>query len=346
MTQTAPHQRLSSPNARLGTYNGAETALSFGDSDNELNALLSGCGLFDLGWRAKIVITGADRVRWLNGMVTNNIKDLPLNHGNYNFLLNSQGRILADMYIYNRGEYLLLDTDHSQREKVMKTMDHFIIMDDVELADSSETLSAIGVCGPKADQILQAAGLNASGLQPLEVRDSVVNNVGISVVRGPQQKPGWYEIWAGSANIEQLWEALANAGAQPVGAEALEQWRIVRGIPRYGQDIREKDLPQETEQAQALNFSKGCYVGQEIVERIRSRAQVHRRFTGFEFHGALPELGKVQQEGKVVAEITTVAQIREKKLGLGYVRRESVPPGSQIEINGSTAKVLDPPFEI
>ena len=349
--QTALHQRLASANARIGAYNGAETVLAFSDPARELHALNSACGLFDLNWRAKIVATGKDRVRWLNGMLTNNVRDLPLNHGFYNFLLNAQGRILADMYVYNRGEYLLLDTDRSQLENVIKTLDHFIIMDDVDLTDSSETLGAIGVCGPNSGPILDAVGINATTLEPLEVRDLVVGNFGISIVRGPEQKPGWHEIWASSANIEPLWTMLENAGAQPVGAEALEKWRILRGIPKYGQDIRERDLPQETEQYQALNFSKGCYVGQEIVERIRSRGQVHRKFTGFEFTGvdsndALPAPGKIEENGKVVAEITSVARIStgtaEKKIGLGYVRRESLQPGSQIQ--GAT--VVDLPFEI
>ncbi|PYP91340.1 MAG: folate-binding protein YgfZ [Candidatus Angelobacter sp. Gp1-AA117] len=362
---TALQQRLTSGNVRIGSYSGADTVLAFADPAHELQALNSGCGVFDLNWRAKIIVTGEDRVRWLNGMVTNNVRDLPLNHGNYNFLLNPQGRILADMYIYNRGEYLLLDTDRSQLETVMKTLDHFIIMDDVELADSSETLGAIGICGPKAADTLHelsslhkdasaqpgAAAIHMLHFEehgPLEVRDLVINNIGISVVRGPQQKPGWHEIWAASANLEPLWEMIEKAGAQPVGAEALESWRILRGIPRYGQDIRERDLPQETEQHQALNFLKGCYIGQEIVERIRSRGQVHRKFTGFEFKESLPQPGKIEEGGKVVAEITSTARIPsaagEKKIGLGYVRRESAPPGSQIQLNGTSATVLDPPF--
>ena len=348
---TTLQDRLATGNARTGSYSGADTVLAFADPAQELQILNSGCGVFDLNWRAKIIVTGEDRVRWLNGMVTNNVRDLPLNHGNYNFLLNPQGRILADMYIYNRGEYLLLDTDRSQLATVMKTLDHFIIMDDVELTDSSETLGAIGICGPKAVEVLASLSIaDAEKLEPLELRDLVVNNLGISVVRGPQQKPGWFEIWAGSANLEPLWEMLVKSGAQPVGAEALESWRILHGIPRYGQDIRERDLPQETEQYQALNFSKGCYIGQEIVERIRSRGQVHRKFTGFEFRESLPQPGKIEEGGKVVAEITSAAQIPsatgEKRIGLGYVRRESAPPGSQIQLNGRSATVLDPPFAI
>ena len=345
MAQTTLHQRPSSADARLGIYSGADTVTSFGDPAREFDHLRSGCGLLELNWRAKILVTGNDRVRWLNGMVTNNVRDLPLNHGNYNFLLNPQGRILADMYIYNRGEYLLIDTDQSQRETVLKTLDHFIIMDDVELSDSSDTLVSVAVCGPKAVEVLRSAGIDASGLAPLEVRDVVLNNIGLSILRGPQNKPGWHEVWAAAANIEGLQELLAKAGARPVGTDAFEKWRIVHGLPRYGQDIRERDLPQETGQEQALNFSKGCYIGQEIVERIRSRGQVHRKFTGLEFHERLPVPGKIEAEGRVAAEITSVTEVEGKKIGLGYVRRENAA-GSGMDLNGLRATIVDPPFPI
>jgi aminomethyltransferase len=346
MTQTALYQRLSSGNARTGLYNGEEAVLAFDDAATELAVLQNGCGIFDLSWRAFITATGEDRVRWLNGMVTNNLRDLPVNHGNYNFLLNPQGRIVADMYIYNRDEYLLLETDRSQLETVLKTLDHFIIMDDVELGDSGESLRAIGICGPLAEQVLASAGMSAAGLEPLQVQDLVVNNIGVSIVRGPRQKPGWYEVWAAAANLQAVWELVASAGAHPVGTEALEQWRIVQGIPHYGQDIRERDLPQETEQSQALNFSKGCYIGQEIVERIRSRGQVHRKWTGFEFQGSPPAAGKLEANGKVVAEITSTAQVGRQAFGLGYVRRETGLPGSQIDFHGKIATIVDPPFKI
>lgn len=344
--QTALHQRLLSGGYLPAPWCGVETAADFGDSSEELRTALTGAAVFDLGWRGKIVATGDDRVRWLNGMVTNTVKDLALNHGNYSFLLNAQGRILADMYVYNRGEYLLIDTDRSQCEPMLKTFGHFIIMDDVELTDSSEDLGALGVCGPLAEKALAAAGIDASGLEPLEIRDLVVDNIGISVVRGPAEKPGWHEIWAASANIPALWDLLLKAEARPAGVQAMEQWRILKGIPRYGQDIREKDLPQETEQNQALNFSKGCYIGQEIVERIRSRGQVHRRFTGFQFQTALPQPGKIEAEGRVVAEITSVTEVDGHKIGLGYVRRETGLPGSQISVHGNPATVADLPFQI
>src|ERR1700684_1342864 len=108
-------------------YRGIATAARFSDRHQEFSALETGCGVFDLGYRARISVTGGDRVRWMNGMVTNNVRDLAVGRGVYAFLLNPQGRILADMYIYNRGESLLVESDRSQIEKIMATFDHFII---------------------------------------------------------------------------------------------------------------------------------------------------------------------------------------------------------------------------
>jgi aminomethyltransferase len=142
---------------------------------------------------------------------------------------------------------------------------------------------------------------------------------------------------------------IGGAGMQVVGTQALEWWRIVHGIPQYGQDIRDRDLPQETEQMQALHFTKGCYIGQEIVERIRSRGQVHRKFTGFEFEDR-PVLGKAEAEGRVLAEVTSIATVPtssgERNIGLGYVRREALASGSQVDLGGHKARVVDLPFTI
>src|SRR5437868_9719333 len=132
MPKTPVYDVLVTSGAQLGEYGSVETATSFGDVAREFRELTLGCAVYDLGWRAKIVVTGEDRVRWLNGMVTNNIKDLPLNQGNYSFILNPQGRILGDLYTYNRGDSLLIDTERSQLKNLLKLFEHYIIMDDVE----------------------------------------------------------------------------------------------------------------------------------------------------------------------------------------------------------------------
>jgi folate-binding protein YgfZ len=350
MSQTALHPWLTSTEARIGTYNGVETALSFGDPTAELAALRSGCGVFSLAWRSLINVTGKDRVRWLHNMVSNNVRDLPANHGKYNFVLNAQGRILGDMYIFNRGESLGLETDTAQVETLLNAMKRYIIMDKVEMTPAGETLMVLGACGPNAEAVLARADINAFGMAPLEVRELSVGGLALTLIRGPEQKPGWFELWIDPAKAQDCWSRLTSAGAQPVGSEALEMWRVLRGIPSYGQDIRDRDLPQETEQMQALTFTKGCYIGQEIVERIRARGQVHRKFAGFIFGEHVPAIGKFESEGRALAEITTLATVPasggSKNIGLGYVRREALAAGPKIDLNGIEATVVNLPFEI
>jgi folate-binding protein YgfZ len=350
MTQTALYPWLSAPEARMGAYNGVETALSFGSPAAELAALRSGCGVFSLAWRSRINVAGKDRVRWLHNMVTNNVRDLPLNRGKYNFVLNAQGRILGDMYIFNRGESLVLETDAGQAETLLNTMKRFIIMDKVEMSSGGETVIALGVCGPAAETVLQQAGINAAGMEPLELREITIEGTQATLICGPEQRPACFEIWIEANKAVDLWSRLTQAGAQPVGSEALEMWRVLRGIPNYGQDIRDRDLPQETEQMQALTFTKGCYIGQEIVERIRARGQVHRKFTGFIFGDQAPAIGKYEADGRTLAEITTLASVPtadgKKNIGLGYVRREALAAGPKINLNGIEATVVDLPFAI
>src|SRR5262249_16165677 len=155
-------------------------------------------------------------------------------------------------------------------------MKRYIIMDKVEM--NVAPVMSVGICGPQAEESLTTAGLGAKDLDLLEVRELTADKL---LVRGPVNKPGWNELWMTMGGDETATGiGIGKIGAM-VGTQALEWWRVVQGIPQYGQDIRDRDLPQETGQTQALNFNKGCYIGQEIVERIRSRGQVHRKFTGF-----------------------------------------------------------------
>lgn len=349
MGNTALQQHLPASPAHTGQYNGVESALDFGDPAGELGTLREACAIFDLTWRSKVAVTGKDRMRWLHNMVTNNVRDLGLNRGAYNFVLNAQGRILGDIYIFNRGESLLLDTDRKQVEPLLGAMKRFIIMDKVELTPD-DNVQAVGICGPKAESVLPAAGIDAQNLAALELRAQKVGDRELTVVRGPENKANWYEVWGDPQTITLVREKLLAAGAKPVGAQALEWWRILKGIPHYGQDIRDRDLPQETSQTQALNFTKGCYIGQEIVERIRSRGAVHRGFTGFEFAASPAALGKYEAGGRAIAEVTSAAVIPlpagEKALGLGYVREEARAAGPEIDLNGLKARITELPFAI
>jgi aminomethyltransferase len=279
-------------------------------------------------------------------MISNNMRDLPSGHGVYAFLLNAQGRIQADLYAFNRGESLLLDTERSQRDKIWELFDHYIIADDVEMTDVSDKMSAIGLTGPEARTVLECAGFGATQLRYLEFKEVPWQQATVTLLRaGEEAKESW-QVWASPEHAKMVWEALVAAGATLVGASALNLFRIARGIPQFGQDIRDRDLPQETGQARALNFSKGCYLGQEIVERIRSRGAVHRQFTMFEVEGPVEPGSKILAEGKDVGEITSSAILPfpsgDRPVALGYLRREAM--GKEIVTGESRLKPVPGPI--
>src|ERR1700730_4644354 len=192
--------------AQGSQYRGPYAVGNFGDTRAEFAALRAGCGMYDLGSRAKIALTGSDRMRWLNGMVTNNVRDLELNRGVYAFLLNPQGRILGDLYAYNRGESILVDTDRGQLEKILATFDHYIIMDDVEVANRSDQLTAVGLVGPKSRDVLKAAGIQVPELELLQaVRIQCACQCGClecTVVRGAHVDRAAYELWLAPAHLK------------------------------------------------------------------------------------------------------------------------------------------------
>lgn len=339
---------------RVGEYRGAASAACFSDPQSEFEMIRHDCGVYDLGFRQKIALTGADRQRWLNGMVTNNIRDLAIGRGVYAFLLNPQGRILGDLYAYNRGESILVDTDADQLEPILATFDHYIIMDDVVITKLGEQMTALGLAGPKSRAVLEAAGIEVPEMQPLEMVvpkcDCDCGCVECSVVRGEDGRRESFEIWVAPRDVLKLWQALVGAGAKPVGWDALELDRIVSGVPRYGVDVRDRDLPQETGQERALNFNKGCYVGQEIVERIRSRGAVHRMFSGVLLDGAVQIRPgtKIHAGEKEMGEITSAATLgvdgRQKTVALGYIRREAGGPGREVMVAAAKGTIVSLPL--
>lgn len=350
MGVTALQERSSGLGGVVGEYRGCTTALRFNDPQVEFAALRAGCGVYDLGYRAKISLTGSDRVRWLNGMVTNNIRDLEVGQGIYAFLLNPQGHILADLYAYNRGDSIMVDTDRSQVEKILATFDHYIIMDDVEVKHLNDSVTALGIAGRRSLEVLAAAGIAIPETKPLQIVEARCTCdcecVQCTAVRGDGPALDSYELWLSPEEVKKTWEALVAHGATPIGSEALEMHRIVNGVPLFGVDIRERDLPQETEQARALNFNKGCYIGQEIVERIRSRGAVHRKFAGFVADAGQPitTATKIFAGEKEVGEVTSVASLRapnpEKTVALGYIRREIATPGREVLIGNVKASIV------
>src|SRR5260370_10312027 len=211
------------PGANASEHAGVTNAADFGDPRAEFQALLSGCGLYDLSWRAKIAVTGSDRVRWLNSMVTNNVRDLASGHGVYAFMLNAQGRIQADLYAFQRGDSLLVDTERGQRDKILQLFDHFIIADDVEIADISGRLTALGLTGPEARPVLERAGVAVPDLAHLQFADVTWQQKTITLLRSGEEARESWQVWINSdwitpEQIAGLLNALGHPGARPAGA--------------------------------------------------------------------------------------------------------------------------------
>jgi folate-binding protein YgfZ len=325
---------------------------STSSSASQLAALLQGTGISRLDQTGWIRVTGEDRVRWLNGMVTNTIQDLKDGEGNYNFLLSVQGRIQGDATIFAEPGALVMETAASQVPGLMTLLDRFIIMDDVELADATGAQSGLLIAGPKAPSLLAQVGLNVEDLGLLQKRTMPWNAAQISVLHTESPLIPRFELWTDANITQKLFEALQNAGAVFCEAQSLEWLRILEGTPLYGADIRDRELPQETGQTRALHFAKGCYLGQEIVERIRSRGNVHRTFSAFRLDGELPAAGALlEADSKQVGELTSVAAIplptddgRIVQLALGYIRREALDRGSTLHYAGGVAIPVSLPF--
>ncbi len=273
-----PHEQMQ--------YRGVLTPRRLDAPERESAALATSAGAHDLGWLRRIAVRGEDRFRWLSGMVTNMVNDLETNAGAWNLVLNAQGRIQGDLNIWRHDDQLELEVAADQFERLLAHFERFIIMDDVELVPLSG-LAAVGLTGPEVHAVLERLGLPMLS-EPMTATRVEWNGMDLLLERHFGSVAQHYAMWVPEAQLSKLWKFIRTAGATRVGAETVEAFRIAEGIPLYGVDMVERDLPQETSQMRALHFNKGCYLGQEIVERIRSRGNVHRHLRHLELDGPAP----------------------------------------------------------
>ena len=370
------------------SWRGALTPQQLDAPQAETAALAFEAAVHDLGWMRRVAVRGEDRFRWLSGMVTNTVNDLFPNAGAWNLVLNAQGHILGDLTVWRGGEELSpprrkteapgqkatersgdrmlgtpfagesgleLEIAADQFDRLLAHLNQFIIMDDVELVPlgtetpgeaGSET--AIGLTGPLAEEVLARMGLPVFA-HPMSGAQVEWNGFDLRIVRVYGVLAPHYELWLPVAGLGQLWSSLRTAGATPVGCAAINAFRIAEGIPLYGIDMVERDLPQETSQTRALHFNKGCYLGQEIVERIRSRGNVHRRLRPLELSGAVPPAGAgLTLEGSAPAgHITSAAELRlaggSRVFALGMIRAEAEQRDQPLAYAGGAARILTAP---
>ncbi|HEY6447392.1 MAG TPA: folate-binding protein [Acidobacteriaceae bacterium] len=330
-TPLAARLARENPVLELKMHRGAQTPLRFAGIRDELRALLEKGGVFDLGYRTFLRAGGKDRVRWLNGMITQNVKGMEPGEAAYTLVLTPQGRIQGDADLFVHQDVMFLETDRSQSERLLSHLRRYIIMDEVQLEQLDAETTALGIAGPRAEEILEKLGAPAPQtgtihtVQAAEIEVELIGSYSPVVPR--------YELHVPAARAMDLWNALTAAGATQCGIAAMEDFRVLEGIPRFDVDFSDKHLPQEANLYRALHFTKGCYIGQEIVERIRARATVHRSLRQFALEGTTPSLAageaiEVRSGGAAVGELTSVGNFQlpelTKTLALGMVRVEAL----------------------
>ena len=282
-------------------------------------ALRHGAAWLDLSARGRIVARGRDRARLLHAITSNEVKKMTPGTGCYAFLLNPQGRIQADLCLFCHADHFLIDTEPELREKVRLHIKRYIIADQVELEDVTASTAAIGLEGPGAAAILAEldAPVPVDAYAHLAWGDAMVAAVTVT------GQPGM-RIFCPAEQAADLVHRLQAAGAVAASAEDARLVRIENGKPRYGEDIRETSLPQETEQMHAVSFSKGCYLGQEIVERIRAQGRVNKKLMRVVLEGgAAPAPGTKTTVDGAEAEVTSavVSPSSGEVVALAYVRQ-------------------------
>jgi len=275
--------------------------------------------LFELENRGRIRAGSEDCKRLLHAMTTNHVEQLAPGQGCYAFFLNANGRILSDVNILAASDSLLLDVEPASRDVVLAHLDKFIIADDVTLTDETPQWTTLAVEGPDAAGLLAAAEIPV----PSAELDSLPWAGRLVVKASYTGQPGYW-ILVSPLDAPIVREALLLAGAAELTFAQAESTRIAHGKPRFGVDFGEAHLVQETQLMHAVHFQKGCYLGQEIVERVRSRGQVHRRLVSFRIAGdsPVPAHTKVMAGEKEAGEITSSTPLDGETAAIGIVRAE------------------------
>jgi folate-binding protein YgfZ len=328
--------------AQLGAWFGASLPDHFGDWLVEYRHLHESVGLLDKNYRAYLDFTGPDRVRYLNAILTNNIKDLRENHGTISLFLNPQGRILAEIETQALPEKLFCVSYASIREPLVAALDKYIIMDDVTLTDRTEDFASLALEGPKAALLAEElTGVDPADLSELETRIVSVQRIPCRLGKRSSGAAASAEFLVDRPHAEALWNILVGAvrkhGGGPAGYQALSATRLEQGVPWYSYDFGEKQIPHEAGlQDSHISYTKGCYTGQEIVERVRSRGQVNRVRVTMKYEAPQPPAPgtPLLSEGKEAGHTTRSAfsPALNTFIGMAYVRREKSTPGSAVEL--------------
>jgi folate-binding protein YgfZ len=340
--------------AKMGAWFGCSLPDHFGDWLAEYRQLREGVALLDKNYRAYLEFTGPDRVRYLNAILTNNVKDLRENQGTISLFLNPQGRILAEIETYALPDKLFCYSYASIRESLIPALDKYIIMDDVTLTDRSGEFATLALEGPKAALATEEiTGIQLADLVELETRLVSVRAIPCRLGKRSPGGTASAEFLVDRGHAEALWRILLEAaqkhGGGPTGYTALSAFRLELGAPWFSYDFGEKQIPHEAGlQESHISYTKGCYTGQEIVERVRSRGQVNRVRVTLRYDLAeAPAAGTLLlSEGKEAGYTTRAgfSPLLNAPIGMAYARREKSTPGAVVELEGGTGTVVATPI--
>ena len=346
-----------SAKAEIGEYFGTLLPSRFVDFATEYSAARNAVALSDTNFRAYFAFSGPDAQRYLNAVLTSNVRDFKPGQGAVGLLLTPQGHILAEVETFDREGGILVASHAMVRERTLSTFDKFIIMDDVTLEDVTPVTGNLDLLGPRASALVsELSGIDLADMTLLAHQEATLGSIPFRVVRRKWANHPSATFIVAREHLAPLWrelEARVRAhGGTPAGMEALNSIRLESGTPWFGHDYDDKNIPHEAGLEQShISYEKGCYTGQEIVERVRSRGHVNRRLTSLLFSAdKLPGPGtKLATAGDATAGeagyITSaaVSPMLQHAIGLGYVRREHSALGTRFDASSTQAEVILPP---
>jgi folate-binding protein YgfZ len=338
--------------ARFGDVAGSEVVLDYGDAAADYRALTQSAGVIDLSFRGRLCLTGSDRVRLLHGQVTNDVQRLKTGEGCYAALTTAKGKMQADLNIHALADELLLDFEPGLTQPTIERFNHYIVADDVQVLDVAPYYGLVSIQGPSARSVVDVLNLGATPPdEPLASVKCAIPDLGdIYLVRHARYGGEGFDLYVPVEALGMVFDkavaAALAAGGGPAGWTAAESARIETGIPRFGADMDETNLPPEAGiDRRAISYSKGCYIGQEVIARIKTYGQVAKALRGLLLPDdltALPSRGdKLTLDGRDVGYITSsVASPKWKRnIALGYVRKECNQPGRMLVLKTSGIEV-------
>jgi folate-binding protein YgfZ len=306
--------------------------------------------------RGLIVVSGRDRASYLQGLLTNDIPALAAGQGCYAAYLTAQGRMISDLFVYELGDVILLALPRATKDTVLAKLDEFIFSEDVQLGDVTETFSAVAVVGPAAASVVSAAiGAGEADLHAMPLhgcrRIEIGGQPGIVLRVGDTGEPG-FELVVPREQMAQVLPSLEAAGAEAIDAETADVLRIEAGVAVFGPDMDQETIPLEAGiEQQAISFTKGCYVGQEVIIRVlhRGHGRVAQKLVGLllEPGREVPAPGtSLQADGKEVGAVTSSAESPAlgRPIALAYLKRDFIAPGTVVQLPAGTATVVALPF--